>query len=93
MASMARGLALRQMMARPLTWARSSASFSQPSAVVEITWLGMMSLNFSNQKLLIWVRTAPLSGMGSFITTSKALRRSVATSSRASGLPLRAGIL
>ena len=33
-----------------------------------------------NQKALIWVSTAPLYGIGSFITTSNALIRSLATS-------------
>ena len=35
--------------------------------------------SFSNQKSLIWFSTMPLPGIGSFMTTSKADRRSVVT--------------
>ena len=43
-------------------------------------WLGVIAARVRNQKALIWVSTAPLYGIGSFITTSNALIRSLATS-------------
>ena len=47
-----------------------------------VSWLGMMCLSFSNQKLETEVRTCPLPGMGVGSTTSKADRRSVVTISK-----------
>jgi hypothetical protein len=38
-----------------------------------------MSPSLSNQKSVIWFRTMPLPGIGSFMTTSNADRRSVVT--------------
>ena len=49
---------------------------------------GTTSASRSNQNALIWVSTAPLPGIGSRITTSNALTRSLATSSRCVGVHL-----
>ena len=51
-------------------------------------WLGMMCADFSNQKLEIWVRILPLSGMGVGSTWSNAEMRSHATMMRCSSLGL-----
>ncbi len=44
-----------------------------------VRWFGTMPASLSNQKSDIWFKTLPLPGIGSFITTSKADRRSVVT--------------
>ncbi len=45
-------------------------------------WEGTSSARRSNQNALIWVSTAPFRGIGSRITMSNALTRSLATSRR-----------
>ena len=54
-------------------------------ALAETKWDGKTSASFPNQNALTWVRTRPFSGIGSSMTTSKALIRSLATSRRWSG--------
>ncbi len=64
--------------ARPLTCSTSSAATTD-SGATPVRWFGTMWPSFSNQKSLIWFNTMPLPGIGSFMTTSKADRRSVVT--------------
>ncbi len=72
--------ALRHNMTRP-----ASSGFCAPGGrsarSVEIRWLGATSASSSNQNADMAVSTRPLSGMGSFMTTSKAESRSDVTSS------------
>ena len=64
-------------------WGRSAGRRARISSVRAVTkWDGNTSARRSNQNALTWVRTAPLRGIGSRITTSNALTRSLATSRR-----------
>ena len=62
--------------------AESTPSGSTEATGVPVRWLGSRCAVFSNQKFEIWQSISPLPGIGSGNTTSKALRRSVATISR-----------
>ena len=67
---------------RPSSWSRngrSSAGYCATSALT--TWCGTTSFNSSNQKSDICVSSTPLPGIPVGSTTSKALNRSVATTS------------
>ena len=75
----------RHSMARPAispdaaSSAGTAATISSASAVS--MWCSTTPSSWRNHQALIWVSTAPFSGIGSAITTSKALTRSLATSS------------
>ncbi len=73
-------MALPEILSRCWSSAVSSRAISSASALRK--WFGPSEANFLNQNALSWVRTAPFQGTASFITTSNALTRSLATSRR-----------
>ena len=57
----------------------SASAATTDSGATPVRWFGTMSPSLSNQKSVIWLSTTPLPGIGSFMTTSNADRRSVVT--------------
>ena len=65
-------------MLRPCTCGTSSGATTL-SGAWPVRWFGTMSCRWPNQNSAICVSSRPLPGTGAFITTSKALSRSLAT--------------
>jgi hypothetical protein len=79
----------RQSIARPASVLRCIASEGTAATISSISalimWCQTSSSNRRSHHAVIWVSTAPLCGIGSAMTTSNALTRSVATRSNRNG--------
>src|SRR5690606_20494631 len=82
MASTGTGLSLRVTTARCVYSAGSTPCGSTSATSAPVRWFGTSCAVRANQKLLIWQSISPLPGIGAGSTTSKALRRAVATIGR-----------